>query len=1040
MSYEQLNFSPKGRPVRSLISSRLDLLDDSVQYNNVNLNGMLDHERTEAGVLLQKWSAPGMTRPLFDEAVKNQFMPVKKGDKFGPSWTTHWFKLDLDVPQVWVEKYGHPNIQFEFDLGCEGLIYTISGDAIHALTGGRDNDRRHEFILPKNWVSSGKASFYIETALNELSGANSKYCDWVPKMNRVFELKVADLVAINLEARALANDFDIIKQLTRGLPQKSWEAELSLSVANQIVNKFRFGDQGSIAECRAIAQRILGPNVGSPLADSKNPHLVTAVGNCHIDTGWLWPYDETKRKVARSFSTQLDLMERYPELHFVASQAQQFQWLQKDQPGLFSRVQAAVQKGNFETIGGSWVEMDANMPSGEAIARQFLLGQRFFEEHFGQLSKVFWLPDTFGYCAQLPQLCRLAGMDYGFTQKLSWNNVNTFPHTTFNWVALDGSQLLMHLAPADTYIAQCTVEELSMCVTNHKSLQASPDSLLLFGNGDGGGGPLPNMMERLRRLRGASDTIGGLPKVSGGQSVTSWYEEIARKTNYGKDLATWNGELYLEFHRGTLTTEATTKLNNRKTEILLHDVEFLATMASVCSDFKYPRKDINDLWEKVLLNQFHDVLPGSSIEMVYEDADKLYDEVYCGANKLIKNSLRALGLRLTDVNAKDSRVLSTLPWPVQEANGRAVKGFGVLDIASSLSTDAHAEKEEICLENARFKVIVRKTGSIKTLYDKEFNRELVPNGQGMGQFVILDDDKVPVWQAWDTEMYSLESRRALNIDNVSLSGNEVILESKISEFSTIKVVVNLRSKYIEFDCVVDWHELENKFLKVEFPVNLQFSRASYESQFGITERPTHFNTSWDQAKFEVCCQKWADLSEHDYGVAILNDCKYGFAIHGNVMRLSLLRSSKEPNPTSDMKQHKFRFAIMPHVGQPSGALVRTAREFNSEFRLVKGSTHALSAIELDGDDSVILDAVKRGEDDKEFGTYKPNGAKKTVVFRLYEAVGGLGRATVKTKFPFKSAYMANILEDKIHDLPVADNQVQVTLRAFEVLTLILVLE
>jgi alpha-mannosidase len=466
----------------------------------------------------------------------------------------------------------------------------------------------------------------------------------------------------------------------------------------------------------------------------------------------------------------------------------------------------------------------------------------------------------------------------------------------------------------------------------------------------------------------------------------------------------------------------------------------LATLASVSSDFKYPRKEINDLWGKILLNQFHDVLPGSSIEMVYKDADKLYDDVYRGANKLIDSSLGALGLRTYDGRIKDSRLLSTLPWPVQEADGRAVKGFGVLDIIGSLSTDARVERQSICLENDKFKVIVQKTGCINSLYDKENDRELVPNGEGMGQFIILDDDKAPVWQAWDTELYSLESRRVLNIDTMNLLGNEVTLESRISKFSTLKAVIKLRSNYVEFDCVVDWHEPQMKFLKVEFPVNLQSIRASYESQFGITERPTHFNTSWDQAKFEVSCQKWADLSENNYGVAILNDCKYGFAIHGNVMRLSLLRSSKEPNPTSDMKQHRFRFAIMPHIGQPSSILVRTAREFNSEFRLIKGFTHALSAIELDGDDSVILDTVKRGEDDKEFGTYKSNGAEKTVVLRLYEAVGGLGRANVKTKFPVKSAYKANILEDKIRDLPVVDNQVLVTLRAFEVLTLVLVLE
>lgn len=453
-----------------------------------------------------------------------------------------------------------------------------------------------------------------------------------PRPDRYFQLQKADIVAINLEARALFIDFWIIGDAAREFPQDSWEEHEALQVCNAIMDTFiaANGSNESITECRKIAKKYIGDVDSSKLYDSDQPALITAIGNCHIDTCWLWPWAETKRKVARSWSNQCNLLERYPEHRFVASQAQQFKWLEQLYPSVFDRVKSKVKEGTFQPIGGSWVEHDTNMPSGESLVRQFIYGQRYFESRFGSRCTTFWLPDTFGYSTQLPQICRLAGMTRFFTQKLSWNNINNFPHTTFNWVALDGSQVVCHMTPAETYTAEANFGDVRRSITQHKSMDQDPTSLLAFGKGDGGGGPTWQHIEKLRRCRGMSDTVGLLPRVKMGDSVDDFFARLEKRVEEGLDLVTWYGELYFELHRGTYTTQANNKRNNRKAEIMLHDIEYLATLASIQDvvanngkKYKYPKEDIDDMWENVLLCQFHDCLPGSCIEMCYDDSDEV---------------------------------------------------------------------------------------------------------------------------------------------------------------------------------------------------------------------------------------------------------------------------------------------------------------------------------------------------------------------------------------------------------------------------------
>ncbi|KAJ2763356.1 Glycoside hydrolase, 38 vacuolar alpha mannosidase, partial [Coemansia nantahalensis] len=464
--------------------------------------------------------------------------------------------------------------------------------------------------------------FYVEIACNGLFG-NGNYLQRPQDHIIYYQLSSADLAAPNTAGWALLHDLEVVNEMAGRLPQESPRSWQALTAANGAVNAFEHTDRATVDAARAIT--------GQFLSTPSNPasHQVYAIGHCHIDTAWLWPFAETRRKTARSWSTQLTLMESFPEYRFTASQAQQFEWLKQDYPSLFARIQDKAKTGQFIPIGGTWVEMDCNIPSGESLVRQFLLGQRFFKEHFGQTCDVFWLPDTFGYSSQLPQIVRLAGARYFFTQKLSWNNINRFPNTTFRWVGLDGSHVLAHMAPSETYGAQCRPGELIDSLKKHKDIAYSNESLYLFGNGDGGGGPLRAMLERLRRMANTD----GLPRVKQAHP-REFYQHVEENA---KELVAWRGELYFELHRGTYTSQSNNKLWNRQSEFLLRDAELLSTIASVGSrgrGFEYPAAELTRLWKLVCLCQFHDVVPGSAINMVYRDSDKMYETVRATANRI----------------------------------------------------------------------------------------------------------------------------------------------------------------------------------------------------------------------------------------------------------------------------------------------------------------------------------------------------------------------------------------------------------------------
>ncbi|KAK7001722.1 glycoside hydrolase family 38 protein [Favolaschia claudopus] len=1102
--YPTLNQSSGAKWIKPLTQARISQFNGG-HFGDVNLGAVLYErkEDSEEYVKLEVWSAPGLTKPSFAEAMQQEFKPAHKGDSFGPSWTNHWWKVTLKVPEKEFGKY--ERVTFEFDPGCEAMIFDVDGTPLHGITGGYGGDRRVEYIIPTSARKKGEHKIVIESSCNGMFGQEGGGIG-PPDPNRYFRLDMADIVVPNQDAWRLLWDFTTLRELVDTLPGNTPLQNAALSAANAIMNAFDYRDPSSIKRAREIAQGIFGKDWdkvdggagvydgADEEGDEKGRSLVWGIGHCHIDTAWLWPYSVTQQKTARSWATQVDLMERYEEHRFACSQAQQYKWLEEQYPSLFKRISHQIAAGRFHPIGGAWVEHDANMPSGEALVRQMLYGQRYFESRFGVRCEVGWLPDSFGLTGALPQLMRGAGMKYFFTQKLSWNNINNFPHTTFNWVGIDGTQVLCHMTPVDTYTAQATVGDVNRAVAGHKNLESSDTSLLVFGNGDGGGGPLPKMLENLRRIRAVTNTHRELPPVHMGRSVDQFFDYLDKSSERGARLPNWKGELYLEFHRGTYTSHGSIKKGNRHSEILLRDVEHVATLASLAGKKKYvyPKKTLDEAWEKVLLNH----------GMVYDDAEKLYDEVREAGRKMLDDALDVIlggHTRLPSsawaldqlvaynttffprrevVQAPLGNSNNALRTQVAQLDGNV--GYVVVHCAGGARpavleappvTEAWGFSpvsvytngaDHFVLRNASVQLTIS-NGRITSLLDVQLGRELIQEGATGG--LVIFEDRPNYWDAWDVEIHHLEKATQLEFAKVSVVAHGPLRASVKAEVvygqSKINVTISLdavpastkldsRSMF-RFDALVDWRQ-RHEFLKFELPLALNSDNATYETQFGWVQRPTHKNTTWDMAKFEVCGHKYADLSEYGYGVALLSESKYGFACQGNILRISLLRAATEPDAEQDQGEHTFSWAVLPHKGHFLESDVPAAAYlFNSPLYLralapgvtARDLNTSHSPFTLVGAPNVFIETVKRGEED----SYK-SGGTTSVVLRMYEAFGGHAQAQLRIAqgLGVEAAYETNLLEDVqegsarplLNDVE-HELGLNLSFRGFEVKTIVLIL-
>ncbi|XP_060473999.2 alpha-mannosidase 2C1 isoform X2 [Panthera onca] len=1035
---------------------RVEKFVSPLYFTDCNLHGRLFGDSCPVAAL-SSFQTP--ERLPYQEAVRQEFRPAQIGDSFGPTWWTCWFRVELTIPEAWVGQEVH--LRWESD--GEGLVWR-DGEPVQGLT---KEGEKTSYVLTDRLEEGDPRSLtlYVEVACNGLLGAGKGSMIAAPDPEKMFQVSRAELAVFRRDVHRLLVDLELLLGIAKGLGEDNQRSFQALYTANQMVNVCDPAQPETFPVAQALASRFFGQRGG------ESQHTIHAMGHCHIDTAWLWPFKETVRKCARSWVSAVQLMEQNPEFIFACSQvrgtavwghlspvgprAQQLEWVKSHYPGLHARLQEFACRGQFVPVGGTWVEMDGNLPSGEAMVRQFLQGQNFFLQEFGKMCSEFWLPDTFGYSAQLPQIMRSCGIRHFLTQKLSWNLVNSFPHHTFFWEGLDGSRVLAHFPPGDSYGMQGSVEEVLKTVVKNRDKGRTNHSAFLFGFGDGGGGPTQTMVDRLKRLHNTD----GLPRV---QLSSPGRLFSALETDSGQ-LCTWVGELFLELHNGTYTTHAQIKKGNRECERILHDVELLSSLAVARSaQFLYPAAQLQDLWRLLLLNQFHDVVTGSCIELVAEEAMCHYEDIRAHGNTLL--SAAAAALCAGEPGPEGLLIVNTLPWKRTEvlalprpggAHSLAlvtVPSMGYAPAPTSLQPlppqqpvfVVQEADGSVTLDNGIIRVTLDPTGCLTSLVLVVSGREAIAEGTVGNQFVLFDD--VPLyWDAWDVMDYHLETRKpvrgqagtlAVGIEGGMRGSAWFLLQIGANSRLSQEVVLDVGCPYVRFHTEVHWHEA-HKFLKVEFPARVRSPQATYEVQFGHLQRPTHHNTSWDWARFEVWAHRWMDLSEHGFGLALLNDCKYGASVRGNVLSLSLLRAPKAPDATADMGRHEFTYALMPHKGSFQDAGVIPAA-YSLNFPLLAlpapgpAPAAAWSAFSVSSP-AVVLETVKQAET-------SPQGS--TLVLRLYEAHGSHVDCWLHTSLPVQEAVLCDLLErrDPAGHLPLQDDRLKLTFSPFQVQSLLLVLQ
>ena len=797
---------------------------------------------------------------------------------------------------------------------------------------------------------------------------------------------------------------------------------------------------------------------------------IFAAGHAHIDVAWLWTLDQTRRKTERTFHTVLRLMEQFPDYMFTQSQPQLYDYIKQDQPALFEEIKARVTEGRWEPIGGMWVEADCNISGSESLARQFLLGRTFFREHFGPdaESPILWLPDVFGYAWNLPQLIKEAGLDYFFTIKIGWNQYNRMPYDSFWWQGLDGTRVLTHYSPtpndgasahASTYNAMATPASVLGTWTNFQQKEQSRDLLMAFGYGDGGGGPTRQMLENIAAMADFPAT----PRIRHARAVDMFR---ALEANSGDVLPVWNGELYLEYHRGTYTSQARNKRANRKSEFLLHNADFLATYATLHVDqsaFPNPQSEINRAWELVCLNQFHDIIPGSSITPVYDDSAVQYEEVRQIGEAISAEALDTLAeawqadALLVNPNSQPLHEMLFLPGSIEDApaGSQPISDGALIDVGElapySVQPLNAGERRPSPLsvspqhlENDSLRVELNDAGDITRIYDKAAGREVLPDGGVANQFLAFED-RPKSWDAWDIDIFYDDKQwlaePAESITVVEEGPLRATLEIKrrmLNSPFVQRISLCHHRPRLDFDTEIEWNERQI-LLKVAFPVDVLTPAASYEVQWGHVERPIHRNTSWDWARFETAAQKWADVSEGNYGASLLNDCKYGYDIQdtgagGTIMRLSLLRSPSYPDPVADKGVHRFRYSLLPHAGRVGAETIAHAYALNNPpfaFRRVNVGDAASLVIEPKTPASLVA----ADHENVVIETVKPAEDGDGVIVRFYESLRQRGPVTLRTGFPIAAAERVNIMEEKQEDLVVEGNAVKLPVHPFQIVTL-----
>ncbi|MDQ1596963.1 MAG: alpha-mannosidase [Microbacteriaceae bacterium] len=948
------------------------------------------------------------------------YVPFAVGEPWGPAWGTTWFHITGTVPP---EASEH-ELELVIDLGwtqampgfqSEGLVYRPDGSVVKAL-----NPRN--VWVPLDGQPGDTIDLYVEAAANPLL-LDIQFQPFVPteegdrltsSPKPLYVLNRADINVFHRDLWELAADlsalFQLQAELGLGEPRR-WNILRALERALDVL------ELSDLPGTAASARQELVEVLSAPA--NASAHTVTAIGHAHIDSAWLWPMRETVRKVARTSSNVLNLLEGDDSLQFAMSSAQQYAWIKEFRPEVFERVKAAVVDGRFVPVGGMWVESDTNMVGSEAMARQFVHGQKFFMENFGLHAQEVWLPDSFGYSAALPQIVTLAGAKWFLTQKISWNQTNRFPHHSFDWEGIDGTRVFTHFPPADTYNSTLSGTELAHAVRNYRDKGASNHSLVPFGWGDGGGGPTREMLQQARRTR----DLEGAPKVVIRTPAEFFAEAQAEYAN----PPVWKGELYLEQHRGTYTSQGKTKQGNRRSEHLLHEAELWATTAAVRGVAEYPQAELDRVWKLVLLHQFHDVLPGSSIAWVHREAAERYRQIAEDLGAIITASQQALaGTGETEI------VFNGSPF----ARDGVPSYGGVVADGPSAKVSAMPENGGFVLENSRVRVVVDADGTIGSVRDLAADREVLPAGES-ANLLQLHNDFPNGWDAWDIDEFyrnTVTDIRDLDAIELTRTADGAATVRVTRSFGASRIVQNITvgpdSATIDIDSSIDWREQE-KLLKVAFPIDVHTDKAEFETQFGHVVRPTHENTTWDAARFEVSAHRWVRVGEPNYGAAIVNDSTYGHDVtrhkieNGSsysTVRLSLLRGPKYPDPLTDQGEHRIRFALV--VGADVSRAVEAGYAINLPERRVFGASPVEPIARISG--AVVLETLKLAED-----------GSGDVIARVYEPLGVRAAATLEADFAVDSAWETDLLERKLDGRAlesVVDGTLGLRLRPFQIVT------
>ena len=895
----------------------------------------------------------------FAQAKAATYTPAGSGTLWGRPWSTTWFRLQGQVPADWPLEQTDLDIDLGWTWGPatgEALLYSDAGTAVEALSAGR----------PRIPAHTRNIDFYVEAAANPMPTF-----DWYPTDTSLgpdpnaeprLSVSRAQMVRINRTAEKAAQDLSLAIALTKELPDPA-RGLTALWNACDLIDDLRADDPWPevIEALRPLFEAHNAANV---------PRL-HAVANAHIDTAWLWPFRETVRKVARSFANVLAVMDDDPDLVFASSQVQHLAWVQQRYPDLFARIKARVADGRWIVEGGTWVEPDGNMPSGESFARQFLQGQTWLRDHLGITATSFWLPDTFGYSAGLPQIARGAGCDTFITQKLSWNSINVFPYTTLLWEGIDGSRLLTHFPPADNYSCAVLPAELTKAGTK-MAKQAVTEGLFLYGFGDGGGGPTREMPARIDQLR---DTEG-LPRIE--HSTVAAFFDAARTA----DPPLWSGELYLEYHRGTLTSQAEIKQLHRRAEIVLREAEIWCTGATLQRSAPYPGTHLRDMWRELLVMQFHDVLPGTSIGWVHDEARDRLRAVIEQAEVLIDAALQSLagdGDEVLTVTASPHgfpgvHAFGSALGVLAEMPGRAVPGVvgeqsaqraipGHASMPATPTPLATAHGQVITVRNDRLQVTLTE-GLVTSLIAD--GREAVPPGGAIGR-LRLHPDRPVRWDAWDLDEQHLNGTLDVPVIAAELMPDLTVQVIRRWRESTFTQQYRLRPDGVEIRTDVDWHA-EDVLLRMECDLDVLAASASAETMYGFLQRPITQNTSWDRAKFETCGHRWLHVGEAGFGIALLTPTTYGSHItrhprgdRGLFTRVafSLLRAPAFPDPRREAGTHSFTHVIVPGVGREKAVALADQESFG--VRTVTGC--AFPAVMRWSGHGIAVEAVKLAEDE-----------------------------------------------------------------------------